>query len=173
MDFPCSNASKRCRRNGKQCRPRSANCSSRSSLIRIYTVCSDLSVRKFRNITVDEFSHFSFSCFHFAIQFSVVLLFLWTTAISPASSLGGGRGLQTVGTFSTMSFQISCWVLLNAVVHTLCLLLPQRIPVKHSMSHIVTKSTNAMCAQGRLRSALASAHSDQSLRCPHEESLGP
>ena len=29
------------------------------------------------------------------------------------------------------------------------------------------------CAQGRLRSAWASAQSDQSLRCPHEESLGP
>ena len=30
-----------------------------------------------------------------------------------------------------------------------------------------------MCAQQRLRSAWASAQSDQSLRCPHEESLGP
>ena len=29
------------------------------------------------------------------------------------------------------------------------------------------------CAQRRLRSAWASAQSDQSLRCPHEESLGP
>ena len=32
---------------------------------------------------------------------------------------------------------------------------------------------NGMCAQRRLRSAWASAQSDQSLRCPHEESLGP
>ena len=30
-----------------------------------------------------------------------------------------------------------------------------------------------LCAQRRLRSAWASAQSDQSLRCPHEESLGP
>ena len=30
-----------------------------------------------------------------------------------------------------------------------------------------------MCAQRRLRSALASAQSDQSLRCPHKDSLGP
>ena len=30
-----------------------------------------------------------------------------------------------------------------------------------------------MCAQQRLRSAWPSAQSDQSLRCPHEESLGP
>ena len=32
---------------------------------------------------------------------------------------------------------------------------------------------NGMCAQPRLRSALASAQSDQSLCCLHEESLGP
>ena len=31
---------------------------------------------------------------------------------------------------------------------------------------------NGMCAQRRLRSTWASAQSDQSLRCPHEESLG-
>ena len=32
---------------------------------------------------------------------------------------------------------------------------------------------NGMCAQRRLRSAWSSAQSDQSLRCPHEEILGP
>ena len=32
---------------------------------------------------------------------------------------------------------------------------------------------NGMCAQRWLRSAWASAQSEQSLRCPHEESLGP
>ena len=32
---------------------------------------------------------------------------------------------------------------------------------------------NDLCAQQRLRSAWASAQSDQSLRCPSEESLGP
>ena len=32
---------------------------------------------------------------------------------------------------------------------------------------------NGMCAQQRLRSALASAQSDQSLRCPLEESWDP
>ena len=32
---------------------------------------------------------------------------------------------------------------------------------------------SGMCAQRRLRSACASAQSDQSLRCPHEETLGP
>ena len=32
---------------------------------------------------------------------------------------------------------------------------------------------NDLCAQQRLRSDWASAKSDQSLRCPHEETLGP
>ena len=32
---------------------------------------------------------------------------------------------------------------------------------------------NGMWAQQRLRSAWASAQSDQSLRCPHQEILGP
>ena len=32
---------------------------------------------------------------------------------------------------------------------------------------------NDLCAQQTLRSALACAQSDQSLRCPHEETLGP
>ena len=32
---------------------------------------------------------------------------------------------------------------------------------------------NGMCVKQRLRSAWASIQSDQSLRCPHEESLGP
>ena len=32
---------------------------------------------------------------------------------------------------------------------------------------------NGMCVQRRLRSAWASAQSDQGLRCPHEEILGP
>ena len=31
---------------------------------------------------------------------------------------------------------------------------------------------NGMCAQRRIRSAWASAQSDQSLRCPHKESFG-
>ena len=40
-------------------------------------------------------------------------------------------------------------------------------------SRDITKPTNWVCAQRRLRSAWASAQSEQSLRCPHEESLGP
>ena len=32
---------------------------------------------------------------------------------------------------------------------------------------------NDLCAQRRLRSALASAQADQNLHCPHEEALGP
>ena len=41
------------------------------------------------------------------------------------------------------------------------------------MSRNITKPTKYLCAQRRLRSAWASAQSDQSLRYPHEESLGP
>ena len=41
------------------------------------------------------------------------------------------------------------------------------------MSRDLTKPTKWLCTQRRLRSAWASAQSDQSLRCPHEESLGP
>ena len=40
------------------------------------------------------------------------------------------------------------------------------------MSRDMTKPTKWLCAQRRLRSAWTSAQSDQSLRCPHEESLG-
>ena len=41
------------------------------------------------------------------------------------------------------------------------------------LSRDMTKPTKWLCVQRRLRSAWASAQSDQSLRCPHEESLGP
>ena len=36
-----------------------------------------------------------------------------------------------------------------------------------------TNKQNGMCAQRRLRSVWASARSDLSFRCPHEEILGP
>ena len=41
------------------------------------------------------------------------------------------------------------------------------------MSRYMTKPTQWVCVQRRLRSAWASAQSDQSLHCPHEETLGP
>ena len=41
------------------------------------------------------------------------------------------------------------------------------------MNHLMTKPTKWLCAQWRLRSAWASPQSDQSLRCSHEETLGP
>ena len=40
------------------------------------------------------------------------------------------------------------------------------------MSRDMTKPTMWLCTQQRLRSAWASAQSDQSLCCPHEETLG-
>ena len=41
------------------------------------------------------------------------------------------------------------------------------------LNHDMTKPAKWVCAQRRLISAWASAQSDQSLRCPHEETLGP
>ena len=40
-------------------------------------------------------------------------------------------------------------------------------------SRLMTKPTKWLCEQRRLRSAWTSAQSDQSFRCPHEESLSP
>ena len=37
----------------------------------------------------------------------------------------------------------------------------------------MAKLTKGMCAQRRLKSVWASAHSDQNLRCSHEESWSP
>ena len=47
------------------------------------------------------------------------------------------------------------------------------VPPVYNMGRDMTKPTKWLCAQRRLRSAWACAQSDQSLRCPHEESLGP
>ena len=49
----------------------------------------------------------------------------------------------------------------------------QTSPSNHHMNHLITKPTNGMCTQRRLRSAWATAQSDQSLCCLPEESLGP
>ena len=46
-------------------------------------------------------------------------------------------------------------------------------PERSHLSRDMTKPTKWVCAQRRLRSAWASVQPDQSLRWPHEESLGP
>ena len=46
-------------------------------------------------------------------------------------------------------------------------------PNSHDWAASRQNQQNGMCAQWRLRSAWTSAQSDQSLRCPHEESLSP
>ena len=45
--------------------------------------------------------------------------------------------------------------------------------VRVYMSRDMSKPTTWLCAQRRIRSAWASVQSDQSLRFPHEEALGP
>ena len=57
---------------------------------------------------------------------------------------------------------LRCWSVLKL----------QKIQTAKKMSHFMTKPTKWVCAQLRPRSAWASAQSDQSLRCSHEESLG-
>ena len=54
-----------------------------------------------------------------------------------------------------------------------CLFFSLIIQNKGNMSRLMTKPTKWLCAQRRLRAAWASAQSDQNLRCPHIESLGP
>ena len=48
-----------------------------------------------------------------------------------------------------------------------------KLSLSYQISRDMTKPTKWLCAQRRLRSAWASAQSDQSLLCLHEESLGP
>ena len=50
---------------------------------------------------------------------------------------------------------------------------PNLVTLQYMLSRLVTKPTMWLCAQRRLRSAWASTQSDQSLRCPREETLGP
>ena len=45
--------------------------------------------------------------------------------------------------------------------------------INNQMCRDMTKPKEWLCAKRRLRSAWASAQFDQSLRCPHEETMGP
>ena len=65
------------------------------------------------------------------------------------------------------------WWQCQGYIDILSLVTVTAIKCKDIMSHDMTKPTKWVCAQQRLRSAWASAQSDQSLHCPHEESLGP
>ena len=63
-------------------------------------------------------------------------------------------------------------------LHTCCLSVNVCVFVlqtlsKNHLNHLMTKPTIWLCAQRRLRSFWASAQSDQSLCCPHEERLEP
>ena len=75
------------------------------------------------------------------------------------------------------SFRFICCVFLEPNIHGYivymfvytCIL---DIWVRVYMSRDMTKPTKWLFAPRRLRSAWASAQSDQSLRCPYEEALG-
>ena len=68
----------------------------------------------------------------------------------------------------SLGAQAFCWFC-HVAAHFLILLLLQG----DKLSCDMTKPTKWLCVQRRLRSAWAFAQSDQSLSCPHEESLGP
>ena len=86
----------------------------------------------------------------------VKLTTLWTTG--PRSS--SKKKIQV--TFLTL--------VLSTLVHC-----PRWATIRHfwHFSHLMTKPTKRHVRPARLRSAWTSTKSDQSLRCPHEESLGP
>ena len=63
------------------------------------------------------------------------------------------------------------WVYAWSTGHFVCFCLA--VAQFSYISRDMTKPTKWACAQRRLRSAWATAQSDQSLHCPHEESLCP
>ena len=72
-------------------------------------------------------------------------------------------------TFIKQTCNISVGPILNAGQWKILFIVPQLYIWATAWQH----QQNDLCAQRRLRSALASAQSDQSLRCPHEKTLGP
>ena len=97
----------------------------------------------------------------------------WVSPQSDQSSLSAWRKFGSLATHKVQQEDWSDWMdaqtdqsSLGAHHFVDCCVLAQ-------MSHDMTKPTRWVCAQWRLRSAWASTQSDQSLCCPHEESLGP
>ena len=88
----------------------------------------------------------------------------------PGWSVFAGRTCHFVG-FVTRRLKL----LTTASLFFLCMMLHLKCNnrAKKHMSRLVTKPTMWLCVQLRLRSTWASAQSDQSLHCLHEESLGP
>ena len=72
-------------------------------------------------------------------------------------------------TFIKQTCNISIGPILSAGQCKILFIVPQLYIWATAWQH----QQNDLCAQRRLRSALASALSDQSLRCPHEKTLGP
>ena len=73
----------------------------------------------------------------------------------------------------TKYFMLTYLSILAAEWRVACYRLVQSHIWNHNkMSRDMTKPTKCLCPQRRLRSAWASAQSDHSLRCPHEECLG-
>ena len=75
-----------------------------------------------------------------------------------------------------LKLQIKNWVNMSKCMALLIIIVSPGywgdFKTRQNLTRDMTKPTKWQCAQRRLRSAWASAKSDQSLRCPHEESLG-
>ena len=84
------------------------------------------------------------------------------------------RGSYIIVVTSVIRHSLCIFYVILTLIMTTALLLGWRyICLLYEMGRDMTKPTKWVCAQRRLGSAWASAQSDQSLRCPHEESLGP
>ena len=82
--------------------------------------------------------------------------------------IGGWDPLRMVNTWSLQKIRITWWA---SPCNTFVMLILKIYGLKYEPRH--DKTNKWLCAQRKLRSAWASAQSDQSLRCPHEENLGP
>ena len=91
--------------------------------------------------------------------------------LEPTAMRPGGRRKNKLLRITGQWYRAAIWILLQSN-HMDSGLTKACSAFAHDMSHDMTKPTKWVCAQRRLRSVWASAQSDQSLRCPHEESLG-
>ena len=118
------------------------------------------------------------------ITFDILILILtWIFDTTFSGLTVGGDRYFSFCTASTASATIGCAHFIRIVIWNTGKVwqidqawdekLTKKSVTRKKVSRDMTKPTKCVCAQRRLGSAWASAQSDQSLRCPHKESLGP
>ena len=103
----------------------------------------------------------------FLLSEELAILFIFSTAASITA-----QTISYVGTFcckTKRNWYVTFYQNRVRWHHEIVLLL---VSLVHYLSRDMTKPTKWLCSQRKLRSAWASAQSDQSLHCPHEENLG-